>query len=318
MMQAGALPNVIHAELGHQWPKMLEGTYLTDFFAELRAFDPLGFQKFRFLIINKNTRHGPVVPPFSGKDVVLIWLSDEQSSIPDEDFSSRFKLVLKSYWPLESGVRNIMPFPLCGASEVLKTKPIEWSCRGTQVFFTGNLNANRVDFFRQFNILRNLPPWDLSFYWQRRAYWEMVARWPFSFRRDFSGIFSNSLIRFTQAFGSGMAPHIYAWNLANSKIAICPPGFTSAETIRHFEAMRLGCVVVSCQLPQNPFYAKSPIVILKEWRSLKECLSKLLLGDSEALKKRGEATLRWWDSKVSPSALATVVFRFLATGRVSI
>lgn len=313
MMQEGTLPNVIHAELGHQWPKMLEGTYLTEFFTELKAFDPLGFQKFRFLIVNKNTRHGPVVPPFSGKDVVLIWLSDEKSSIPDEDFSSRFKLVLKSYWPLESGVRNIMPFPLCGASEVLKTKPIEWACRGTQVFFTGNLNANRVDFFRQFNILRNLPPWDLAFYWQRRAYWEMVTRWPFSFRRDFSATFPNSLIRFTQTFGSGMAPHIYAQNLANSKIAICPPGFTSAETIRHFEAMRLGCIIISTPLPPSSFYKGSPIIELKSWGRLHRCIFQLIDEQFSLLQARAEETSAWWISRASPHALAKKVFYRLNT-----
>lgn len=302
---------VTHAEMGDRWGELLEGAYLESFFRELQALDPEIFRAFRFLIINQNTRFGPLRLPFAGQDVVLIWLSDEPASIPDEAFSSRFKLVLKSYWPLQEGLRNILPFPLCGASEVLKTEPVPWAKRRTRIFFTGNLNANRVDFFRQFNRLRNLPPRDLPFYWQRRLYWEVLRRWPFPYRRDFSDFYPNSHIIFTNAFGAGMPPAKYARSLAESSIAVCPPGFTSAETIRHFEAMRLGCVIVSGPLPPNSFYAGSPIMVLDRWRSLNGCLSALLATDARVLEKRAEETFQWWQSRASPCALANLVFRHL-------
>jgi len=123
-MSSSSFSNVIHAEIGNRWPEMLEGAYLVSFFKELEALDPLVFHNFRFLIANKNTRFGPLLPPFSGHDVVLIWLSDEEASIPPADFCRNFRLILKSYWPLGEGVRNILPFPLCGASEVVRTEPL--------------------------------------------------------------------------------------------------------------------------------------------------------------------------------------------------
>ena len=310
-MNSSSFSNVIHAEIGNRWPEMLEGAYLVSFFKELEALDPLVFHNFRFLIANKNTRFGPLLPPFLGDDVVLIWLSDEEASIPPADFCRNFRLILKSYWPLGEGVRNILPFPLCGASEVVRTEPLPWAQRKTEVFFTGNLNANRVDFFRQFNRLRNLPPWDLPFYWQKRLYWEAILRSPIPLRRDFSDRFPDSLITFTHAFKAGMTPETYAHSLATSKIAICPPGFTSAETIRHFEAMRLGCVIVSPPLPPNHFYAGSPIVVLKNWRLLGQRLSDLLRKDGKALKERADATFQWWRSRASPAAMANTVLRHL-------
>ena len=240
---------------------------------------------------------------------MLIWLSDEEGSLPCGDLCRKFRLVLKSYWPLPEGWRNVLPFPLCGTREVLAKKPLPWAQRDTAVFFTGNLNANRVDFYRQFNLLRSFPPMDLPFYWQRRIYWELLRRLPL--RRDFSGAFPHSRIIFTQGFRTGMSPTTYAENLAKCKITICPPGFTSAETIRHFEAMRLGCVIVSAPLPPNPFYAESPIVLLKNWRSLHRCLSALLFEDGKDLQKRAEATYQWWETKASPKAMAKLVSRRL-------
>jgi len=303
--------NVIHAEVGDRWGEILEGRYLESFFKELQALDPEMFRTFRFLIVNQNTRFGPPRLPFSGQDVILIWLSDEQALVPNEGFSSRFKLILKSYWPLREGLRNILPFPLCGASEVLRTEPVDWAIRRNKIFFSGNLNANRVDFFRQFNRLRNLPPRDLPFYWQRRLYWEVLLRWPFPYRRDFSELYPNSHIVFTNRFRAGVPPKDYAQSLAQSCIAICPPGFTSAETIRHFEAMRLGCVIISSPLPPNPFYAGSPIIVLDRWRSLDGCLSALLATAERVLEKKSKETFQWWQSRASPCALANCVFRHL-------
>jgi hypothetical protein len=311
LLKSSAFINVTHSETGEAWPEMLEGRFLLEFFCALQSHDPGLFQSLRFLIMNKNSRFGALHPPFSGQDVVLIWLSDEEASIPPEDFSRNFRLILKSYWPLGEGVRNVLPFPLCGASEVVRTQPLPWDQRKTEVFFTGNLNANRVDFFRQFNHLRNLPPWDLPFYWQKRLYWEAILRSPIPLHRDFSDRFPDSLIAFTHAFKAGMTPAAYAQSLATSKIAICPPGFTSAETIRHFEAMRLGCVIVSPPLPHNPFYAGSPIVVLKNWRSLGQCLSKLLREDGKALQERADATFQWWQSRASPAGMANIVLQRL-------
>lgn len=280
----------------------LEGAYLHDFFVTLRERMGSKFDHWRFLVIHHNRKYGSPSLPVSGKDVVLIWLSDESGHVPIE-LRESFKLILKSYWPHKEPVDNIHPFPLCGCSEVLHTPPKPFAERQISVFFLGNLNANRLDFYRQFNWLRSVPPFDLRSYPLRLALLKVLKATKVNYNRDFSGSFTDSFIRFTGGFRQGLKPNEYAIKLADTKIALCPPGFHSAETIRHFEAMRMGCVVVSAPLPPNPFYDDSPVVHLRSWRDLHSSIDALL-PDQKRLLMLSEQTTMWWEAKCSPAALA--------------
>ena len=53
-------------------------------------------------------------------------------------------------------------------------------------------------------------------------------------------------------------------------------GFVSYATIHHWEALRLGCMVISAPLPPNRFYKDSPIIQLKDWSELKPVLADML------------------------------------------
>jgi len=87
------------------------------------------------------------------------------------------------------------------------------------------------------------------------------------------------------------------------KDAICPPGFTSPETIRHFEAMTHGCVVISSPLPPNRFYKGSTIIQLSNWNELHAVVKKLL-GNKNTVEELFRKTSIWWKSQCSPKALA--------------
>lgn len=115
----------------------------------------------------------------------------------------------------------------------------------------------------------------------------------FCSERDFSEKYAASIIRFTEWFGKGLPPAEYAAVLANTRIAICPPGFISAETIRHWEAMRLGCVVITAPLPENHFYKDSPMIIMDDWSQLHRAIEELT-SDPERLIQVHEATVAWW------------------------
>jgi hypothetical protein len=294
--------NVFHEELGNDWSELLEATYLRRFFKSLREHMGESFEQFRFLIINKNSRWSRIAPPIRGEDVVLIWLGDEEGTIPHE-LAGEFRLILKSYWPLSEPLGNMHPFPLCGSSAVLEKDPVPFEKRSTNVFFSGNLNANRVDLYRQFIPWGGFPPGNLPLLARKLIARGLGTRPGRLLPRDFSASFSDSVIRFTGGFAQGYPIGEFAARLADARIAICPPGFTSPETIRHFEAMSHGCVVISSSLPPNPFYRGGPVIQLKNWQLLRPLILNLI-EDAESLGETSRLTRSWWENHCSPEALA--------------
>jgi hypothetical protein len=297
-----AFKNVLHDELGIEWGKLLEATYLIRFFESLRENMGESFEQFRFLIINKNSRWSRIEPPIRGKDVVLLWLGDEEGTIPHE-LSGNFRLILKSYWPISESVGNMHPFPLCGSSAVLERDLIPFDQRKTGVFFSGNLNANRVDLYRQFIPWGGFPPGNLPLLARKLIARGLGSRPGRLLPRDFSASFPDSVIRFTGGFAQGYPPGEFATRLADARIAICPPGFTSPETIRHFEAMSNGCVVISSSLPPNPFYRGGAVIQLKNWQLLRPLILNLI-EDEESLGETSRRTRNWWKTHCSPEAMA--------------
>ncbi len=302
--------NVIHAQHGNEWASILEGAYLVQFFQQLRKLLGTDFQSYRFLIINHNMRKGPPPLPISGDDVILIWLSDETGHVPEE-LTPSFKLILKSYWPLEDSIANIHPFPLGGSSEVIKQESVAFAERTTNVFYSGNFNAHRINLYRQFSLLKHLPPFDLGPYQLLLVISKLFNLVRKKIPKDFSNHWPSSYIRFTDGFGKGLSPADYAAKLADSKIAICPHGFASPECIRHFEVFKLGAVAVSCPLPPNKFYKHSPIIQLSSWRSLDQTINDLL-NNPHQLIELGGRSLEWWQSLCSGHAMAQQVSELLS------
>jgi hypothetical protein len=298
-----AFKNVLHEELGTEWRKLLEASYLVRFFESLRQHMGESFEQFRFLIINKNSRWSRIEPPIKGKDVVLLWLGDEEGIIPHE-LSGDFRLILKSYWPISESVGNMHPFPLCGSSAVLERDPIPFEKKRTNVFFSGNLNANRVDFYRQFIPWGGIPTGNLPLIARKLIARGLGTRSGRLLPRDFSASFPDSVIRFTGGFAQGYSPGEFAARLADARIALCPPGFTSHETIRHFEAMSQGCVILSSRLPTNVLYRSSPVIEIEQWSSLHWMLSDLL-NQPSLLAEISQSTYEWWNKVLSPEAMAS-------------
>ena len=306
-----AFKNVLHEELGTEWGKLLEASYLVRFFECLRQHMGESFEQFRLLIINKNSRWSRIDPPIRGKDVVLLWLGDEEGTIPHE-LSRDFRLILKSYWPISESVGNMHPFPLCGSSAVLERDPIPFEKRRTNVFFSGNLNANRVDFYRQFIPWGRIPAGNLPLLMRKLIARGLGTRPGRLMPRDFSASFPDSVISFTGGFAQGYPPGEFAARLADARIALCPPGFTSHETIRHFEAMSHGCVILSAKLPKNFMYQASPVTEIENWGTLYSVLTDMINRPSR-LAEISQSTYEWWDRVLSPKAIAIRTTRLLTS-----
>ncbi|MFU8894413.1 MAG: hypothetical protein ACNA8L_12385, partial [Luteolibacter sp.] len=187
-------------------------------------------------------------------------------------------------------------------------KSLVFKCRINNVFFSGCLNRNRLSWFSALAARSN------------RSQDRMYSRIGGEIRRRLllkRGVhrvlddrFQSSYIRFTQGFSQGLAAIEYAAMLANTKIAVCPPGFVSHETIRHWEAMRLGCVIISGQLPPNRFYRGSPIIQISNWANAPAMIDELLADPSE-LQALHFAMARWWRDVASEEAVANQMIRVI-------
>jgi hypothetical protein len=125
-------------------------------------------------------------------------------------------------------------------------------------------------------------------------------------------------VRTTPSFGASLdaGADTYADELGRTRILLAPRG-GSVETFRFCEGMLAGCVVVTEPLPPFPFYAGSPAVVVDDWSTLPGLIAELL-DDPEALQRRQDAALRWWDEQLSPRAVGRYIASRLKSTSVGV
>jgi len=247
-------------------------------------------------VVGKQIRLDP-----GGPDRVLIVIADECEVFPCEYFLS-YRAVFRAYGAPTGGASRIHAFPVGYFNAVGAAQAVDFERRRYSAFFSGYLNRNRLDLYKQFRPIWWLPKRNLP----RNKYVREIGRRAIeklTRERDFPNAVPGGHVAFTEWFGKGLPPEDYARILADTKIALCPPGFKSHETIRHWEAMRLGCVVISAPLPPNRFYRDSPILQLQDWSELKPLLDDLL-ADPDRLLALHRATVDWWNEVCSEHAVA--------------
>lgn len=274
-----------------------------------RVFDALAermcsdFHRFTFVVHrwSYHEKKGANIELLPGDPTkVLIVLADEREVFPVEDFSS-YRAIFRAYGDPPGGSSRVFPCPIGYLNAAGSTDARPFDQRAIDLFFSGYLNRNRIDLYKQFRPIPWLPKRNLIGRYPRELARRLVEK--LCHERNFDDAFPASSISFTEWFGKGLEPTVYARTLADTKIALCPPGFVNNETIRHWEAMRLGCVVISAPLPSNRFYKDSPIIQLDDWSELRPLL-KGLLSDPDQLQLRHEATVDWWKRKCSEAAVA--------------
>jgi hypothetical protein len=264
------------------------------------------FTDFCFIFFSANGNgHTPASKhlAFSGKKKVLFYLSDETGKT-GEELKDHFYCIFKSYLPFNTN-QAIYPFPLGHVNNIhfIETEIKDISSRKINIFFSGTLNKNRIDFFKQFssvNISSVLLKYLIKIPFIRKRLTKKV-------KKEYT---VNSFINFTSGFKQGLQPQAYKACLLNSKIVFCPKGFTSAETFRHFEAMSAGCIIISEKLPDTSLYEGSPILQIQNWN---EGITRanLLLADPARLEELQQNTLRFWQNKYSYPAIANYIQQHL-------
>lgn len=294
-------PNVVDS-LGQPPHISGESVFLQRVFAELERELGDRFHKFTFVVHRwkfGERDERPISLDPGGLKRILILICDEKGLFPLQRFPG-YERVFRAYGKPSPG-DSWHPFPIGYFESAGTEDPVPFERRTHTVFFSGYLNRNRIGLYKQFNRLFWLPRRNLLGRHLRELARRIVEK--FCSKRDFSGQISGSIIQFTEWFGKGYPPEEYARILANTQIAICPPGFVSHETIRHWEAMRMGCVIVSAPLPAIPFYDGSPIIQLEDWSELRSLLDRLLADPAELL-KRHLAMRDWWENVASEPAIA--------------
>lgn len=290
----------------HRYEDLLERHYIDALFYHLAHEMGSDFTEFEFLVWS-HMGPGDVpesVSAHSGERRVVIHLSDESCSVPD-CFANAPSAIFKCYLPREYPERRVFAMPLGYAATAPASRAIPVEHRTYNVFFSGCSQNDRLAMATALYRLANRnfsPPAP-----------EALKEFCLSESANLSQAFPDSYIRFTSQFASGLSSAEYSTVLANSKIALCPPGWKSAETFRHFEAMRAGCVIVSGPLPDTRIYRGAPFVILEDWASLGDAVTELLSNPGQ-LQKLQKQTLSWWQSVCSEQAMA----RFIASQLVRV
>ncbi len=290
----------LHSE--YEFSILNESLFVQRIFENLNELWQNDFTSLDFYVYSshKEKRKPSSISTESSRNKVLIYLSDESGEVP-EDLSAHYFAIFKSYIGDQSTcANNIFPFPLGYVKGVPQLEVKEPSERNINVFFRGNINNNRIDFYRSFSKFKLFLP--KSSTWKGVTYRKVLLR----LGNDFSDFFPNSIVIFNNSFKSGFSLQKYGEILSESKIVLCPKGFDRTECFRHFEAMRAGCVLISEKLPEIEFYKGSPILEVDNWKEGLS-LAKSLIKDPFRLQQIHEDTVNWWENKCSEEASANYI-----------
>ena len=278
----------------------LETDYLRDTLTVLRERMGDGFDRFSFTVFNNNQLDvRPASHQDSNTNKVLLYTADEKGAA-QLDFAGEYVAVFKGYLPGDNHPQNVHPLPLGCVNGVPNGTVPPIQEREIDVFFSGHLNRNRIGLYRELSLLRSVPAWLIE---TAVAQPRLRNGLRMIFGSDFSNAFNRGYICFTHAFAAGLTREAFAKRLQNARIALCPAGFHSAETFRHYEAARAGCVIISDPLPDNGLYRDAPIQQVQSWRE-GIALARELLRDEKRLTELSDQTRAWWNEHWSPDALA--------------
>ncbi|UOQ74417.1 hypothetical protein [Hymenobacter cellulosilyticus] len=283
-----------------------DANYENDYFSNLligiheilgKEADDYIFIIYSHLYLDKDDKYDFIEEHGDSKKIVIFYLSDEDPNgpMPDELMSKKVFAVFKAFLAKEPAYPNLYKLPL-GYATSTKHQPVtEINTRKINVFFSGALHNTRLGLFKNFTFFRALPEW----YWVR-----IFHRFKKYIPHNYDSFYPNSHIQFNKGgFRSGMTPAKYTDLLYNCKISLCPTGILSVETLRHFESMRAGCIVISEPLPKAYYYDGSPMIILDDWSKL-DGVVKDLLANPQKMSELQQKTLDWWENICAEPAVA--------------
>jgi hypothetical protein len=291
------------------------------------------------------------VLPSYGDDVIVFLMGDEWCRMPA--YGERVGALFRQYGPnptlVTAGLSMLTPLLVLqylragtiGLPRRLKYAPPHAGVRSSRARAAqhviplgyGNqpdmavtpMRDRTVDVFFSGSITNTAPPLLSVRRWlpspKRAARQRMLAaaRQLDAQRRDLRIVLDSRTAYVPNGFadGDGEEKVSYSATMMQAKICLVPRG-SSPDTMRLFEAMRYGCVVIADRLPPAWFYRGAPVITVDRWTSLGAIVDDLL-NDEARLVDLHRAALRYWHERCSGAALASYVSAVLSAngGRAS-
>lgn len=240
---------------------------------------------------------------------VLIWIGEEYGLIPSEKILNKYTYVFKEYLKEEFPELNLYSMPLITPGSMICDSIIPMSKRKIDIFFSGNLNLARLDLYRAINTKMSFIEKISAYICKFRLGNRLFPKFFGDKTADLSYEYKNSIIKFNNGFNKGYNKEEYARITSESKIILSPRGFHSAECFRLYEAMSLGCVVITESLPDVSFYKDIPVVQVKDWEKLRSHLTVLLDISNPELQQLSNEALTYYQRNLSLSAINDYIKR---------
>lgn len=275
--------------------ELLEYPYYSQIIIKLKDLLKSDFDKYDFLIYSKIVQKSLVddnkfIPKDKQDKLIVFYISDETGYIPT-NFAKKCKIIFKTLIKMNSN-NNVYYFPL-GYANGLEKPIIPIQERENNVFFVGQLGRSRINLYKSLTRTKYIPSKVLL----------LLKKY---IPNDLSSLLENSIIKFTTNFNTGFKREEYNKILYNSKIVICPYGAVTAETFRHYEAMRAGCIVITLKMPKVFPFENAPIIQLNNWDELLPTVKSLLKNPTK-LEDLHLSTLQWWREKCSEESVANYI-----------
>ena len=299
-----------------QFDRLSESDYFAAVFSALGQMDQAAIDDWAFVITT--AANGEPIDPAevlagTGKTkVALLWLGAEKGSVPRAE---GFDLVLAAYANRTDARTRALPLGYMNGRVPSSDTPL--LRRGVDVFFAGTLNANRFDLVLAFSHPYDPRTWLVKLLRPFR-YRRVVAR---ACRAILGFVGSprprNRGVQFVigSAWSKALDAKTYVAILEDSKVVLCPRGWESTETFRHYEGLRAGCAMVSEPLPDVEFYRGLPASFVDDWRDAPAFVEDLL-GRIREGHLTSEAQRAFYEKSLSPDATARYIVRAILSRNV--
>ena len=290
--------------------------YIKEVLNELSSILPQFYSyKIYFLCATAGIIPHSIKDPYKKK--ILIQWEDQLGTEPSKEIMNSFLCVFKTHLRKKSETfKNLYSYPLGIPYKIKELPIIPINERKYDIFYSGNLNKNRYNFFSSlvyikpsFRKLIILPILYIAskFEYNTKLRNTSLRLKSLAFKlkaTNFDDVFQNSVIKFTRSFEAGLPPEQYAEILSQSKIVLSPKGFFNTECFRFYEALRQGCVVITEKLPETDYYNNKYFIEVKSWRNIDKIINSLLC-NKENLEKMSLQGRKYYQKELSPKGVAT-------------
>lgn len=235
---------------------------------------------------------------FHPKKVLIC--SSEHNLTPLEQMKDKYHHIFAQYhWNSD----NVTSIPL-GCFNFSFKESLPMNERMHDISFIGCLNKNRVELA---SVITGIPKiiMALGFYFNDPFTMKIVnhiAHWTNK----------KTFYRFNPDFNKGVTGNVYSTIMQNSKISLCPRGWTNIETYRLYESLEAGCVVITEKLPEREYFKNIPAIQVNNWKEGIQIATDLLKDQSNLISRIGEASRKFYEEKLSPEATAKIIISKLA------